>query len=352
MIGGTLPDGRAGARTYTVTDEVHNTAFTSQQMELSRRLGSIFMPHYMKQLAKHFKGQDHARFVHYTSAESALNIIRSKRLWMRNTNCMADYREVQHGFDILGRFFEDDSRYKAFTTALDACAPGAASNALNRFVQVRKDIRFDTYIASISEHDADEDSHGRLSMWRAFGGSTTRVGLVLNVPLLSTATVPLNLLFSSVAYLSENAAHDVLLEVIENVTANCEFLRTLDQSVVTTAIFAMFVAGVVCLKHEGFREEREWRVIYSPKRAPATLMESSTEVVGGVPQFVYKIPLDATASGSIADLDFARLFDRLIIGPSSYPWPMYEAFVAALKLAGIADAESRVVASEIPIRST
>lgn len=335
-----------------MTDQAQKTVFTPALIEMATRLGSIFMPHAMRQLTNHFKGQDHARFVHYTSAESALQIIKSKRLWMRNTNCMSDYREVQHGFDILLRFFEDDSRQKAFIAALDACAPGAASSALNRFFQVRRDIRFNTYIASISEHDADEDLHGRLSMWRAFGGSTARVGLVLNVPLVSTATTPLNLLFSSVAYLSEKAAHSVLLEVIQNVTDNREYLRTVDSATVTTVIFGMFMAGVVCLKHEGFREEREWRVIYSPKRAPAQLMESSTEVIGGIPQFIYRIPLDATLSESIADLDLPRLFDRLIIGPSPYPWPMYEAFVGALKLAGVADAENRVVVSEIPIRPT
>jgi len=31
----------------------------------------------------------------------------------------------------------------------------------------------------------------------------------------------------------------------------------------------------------------------------------------------------------LADLDFARVFDRLIIGPSQYSWAMYEAFVDA-----------------------
>lgn len=289
--------------------------------------------------------------MHYTSAESALGIIRSKRFWMRNTNCMSDYREVQHGFDILSRFFADEAKRNAFITALDACAPGAAMEALNHFVQWQRDIRFDTYISSISEHDAEEDSHGRLSMWRAFGGSAARVGIVFNVSRLSMANVRLNLLFSSVAYLSETAAHEVLLEVIENVAANCQFLRTIEHAAIVRVIFAMFLAGVVCVKHEGFREEREWRVIYSPKRAPAPLMESATEVIGGIPQLVYKVPLDATVSESIADLDLPRLFDRLIIGPSSYPWPMYEAFVAALKLAGVADAENRVVASGIPIRS-
>jgi hypothetical protein len=114
----------------------------------------------------------------------------------------------------------------------------------------------------------------------------------------------------------------------------------------------MFLAGVVCLKHEGFREEREWRVIHSPKRVPSSLMESSTETIGGVPQLIYKIPLDTSVSSSVADLEFSRIFDRLIIGPSPYPWPMYEAFVSALKLAGVADAEHRVFASGIPIRST
>jgi hypothetical protein len=42
-----------------------------------------------------------AKFVHYTTAEAALSIIRSKRLWMRNATCMADYSEVTHGYRYL-----------------------------------------------------------------------------------------------------------------------------------------------------------------------------------------------------------------------------------------------------------
>ena len=41
------------------------------------------------------------------------------------------------------------------------------------------DIRLNTYITCVSEHQDSEDKHGRLSMWRAFGGGTgTRVGIV------------------------------------------------------------------------------------------------------------------------------------------------------------------------------
>ncbi|MFZ2089717.1 MAG: hypothetical protein WAU47_14190, partial [Desulfobaccales bacterium] len=100
-----------------------------------------------------------------------------------------------------------------------------------------------------------------------------------------------------------------------------------------------------------FHEERERRVVYAPKRLPSPLMESSTEIIGGVPQTVWKVPIDKTVPGIPSDLDLTKLFDRLIIGPSQYPWAMYESFVAALKEAGVADAEGRVFISGIPIRT-
>jgi hypothetical protein len=70
-----------------------------------------------------------------------------------------------------------------------------------------------------------------------------------------------------------------------------------------------------------------------------------------VPQIIYKVPLDVSFSDALADLDLARIFDRLIIGPSPYPWAMYQAFVAALTNCGVPDAHNRVVVSDIPIRA-
>jgi hypothetical protein len=113
----------------------------------------------------------------------------------------------------------------------------------------------------------------------------------------------------------------------------------------------MLVVGVTCLKHEGFKEEREWRAIYSPKQRSSLFMKSSTKVVGGVPQVVYEIPIDATAAPVAADLDIAAMFDRLIIGPSPYPLAMSEAYKKVLSDSGVADVESKIYASLIPIRS-
>ena len=44
------------------------------------------------------------------------------------------------------------------------------------------------------------------------------------------------------------------------------------------------------------------------------------------------------------------LVERIIIGPSAYPVPMWMAFVDALKKAGVPDPDKRVVISNIPIR--
>ena len=95
----------------------------------------------------------------------------------------------------------------------------------------------------------------------------------------------------------------------------------------------------------------EWRAMHTPRRWSSPLMESFTEVVAGVPQIVYKVPLDGSLSPLIADLDFAQVFDRLIVGPTPYPWPIYGAFVEALKATGVPNADERVFVSNIPNRA-
>ena len=295
--------------------------------------------------------QTSARFVHYTTAEAAAKIITTKRLWMRNTTCMTDYREVRHGFDILSKFFLNKDKRSKFDEAFDACAPGIAQEAINSFNHWWQNLQLGTFITSISEHDERENVNGRLSMWRGFGGNAARVAMVLRVPSQTDAGNALSLMFSPVTYFTEPEAHELLWEVIENVKRESAFLKTIERSMLVANVFAVLILGVTCSKHEGFREEREWRAIYIPSMRSSPFMESSTEVIAGVPQIIHKLPLDEKLSPYLKDLELMNCFDRLIIGPSQFPLAMYEAFVAALKQSGIADAEQRVVVSNIPIRT-
>jgi hypothetical protein len=324
------------------------------------RIEKIFIPHGMRQRETAFQrqkadragdGPDEVRFAHYTTAEAALNIIRTKRIWMRNTTCMVDYREVQHGFDILKDYF-DPVRTKQFADELDKSVPGAAMEAINRFDGWwRSNLSLNLFVACLSEHSSKEDMHGRLSMWRAFGSGSTRVAIVIKIPRYSEAAGALGLMFSPVSYLTREEFHAVIAEVLSNVSKEQQFLRSVDRAVVVNFIFMMLLSGVACLKHEGFREELEWRAIYAPQLWPSKFMETSIEVLNGVPQHVHKIPLDGSVVPELASLDIAHCFDRLIIGPSSYPWAIGNAFAEELGRVGVVDPHLKIVASGIPIRS-
>lgn len=319
------------------------------------RLASIFTPDSLERRRRLYplsgKGQTSARFVHYTSAEAALQIIGKKRMWMRNATSMSDYREVQHGLSQVDRFMSRGDDWARLDAALNQCANGVLGEATGLLAKFRIDLGLATFVTSISEHEQAEDVHGRLSMWRAFGGNVARVALVFNLPWHSESPKALKLIFSPVTYLGDQEMELSFRRVIENVERECEFLKTMGRTQLVRHLFAMFLTSATCSKHPGFAEEREWRAIYLPSIDPSPLMRSSIEVIQGVPQRVYHIPLEGSSDSVLADLDFAKVFDGLIIGPSPFAVPMYGAFHESLTKAGVTNAERRMVVSNIPIRT-
>jgi hypothetical protein len=321
------------------------------------RIERIFHSYATEQMESFAKKEDDGQvsFVHYTSAEAALRIIQTKRIWMRNVTCMSDFSEVQHGRTLLNQTLLDDNRkgLTALTQAVDGCAVGATAEALQFLEKSWSDIRYNTYLTCISEHDKEEDQHGRLSMWRAFGAADIRVALVFKFPYSLLRGSVFNLVVSPVGYLEKPQVEAELHRMVKNIHENIDFLKSVGHDRVVKAIYAMLVASVTCIKHRAFREEREWRLIYAPARWPSALIETSTEVIRGIPQTIYKIPLDASVPGApegLKRLDLAQLFHHLIIGPAQYPYSMLEAFGNALQNAGVPEPSKRIVQSNIPIR--
>jgi Protein of unknown function (DUF2971) len=325
-----------------------------EDIDREAQLERIFSPFATKQMREFYLKQpnpDEARFVHYTSAEAALRIIQNKRIWMRNVTSMSDYSEVQHGHLIHSNLLNDPDIRNPLVTVLDNCAPGAADEAFKHFDKWWEDIRLNSFVTSISEHDQTENTHGRLSMWRGFGGHSARVALVFKVSSSLLRAGVFNLMFSPVAYLTDKELRAQYMEVINEIQKAETFLKSVGKEQVRQSVYSMLVANVTCLKHEGFKEEREWRLIYGPQRWPSKYIEKSTEVVAGIPQIVYKIPLDRNKDRELAEFDLARILDRVIIGPTQFSWSLYEAFAVALKDIGVPDSGKHVVNSQIPIRT-
>ena len=174
--------------------------------------------------------------------------------------------------------------------------------------------------------------------------------MIMRVPPDATAE-GLRVMLSPVAYFGESDVGHQLWGIVQNVNQNCEYLKSLDRERVKAAIFYTLVSAAVSIKHIGFHEEKEWRVIYLPRANPSNVVTSCTEVLAGVPQIVHKIPLAENPSKDVIGVGIPALVDRIIIGPTAYAAPMYAAFIQALADAGVPDAASRVVVSGIPIRS-
>ena len=160
----------------------------------------------------------------------------------------------------------------------------------------------------------------------------------------------LRVMLSPVAYFGEADVEQQLWDVIGNIRTNRDYLAGLDRDRIKTLIFFTLASAAASIKHIGFTEEKEWRIIYLPRANPSNVIKISVETIAGIPQIVHKIPLEDNPAENVTGISIPALVDRIIVGPSGYQIPIMQAFVQALTDAGVPDAANRVGASGIPLR--
>lgn len=320
-----------------------------------QKLTSIFMPTAMKELER-LKESCKLDFVHYTSAENFLNIFNcsAPAIWMRNARCMNDVSEIEHGLSRISLALKNDNRLERLKKALNSCHQQLGENSIAYFESHLNGFWNDTYITCVSVHDADkENDTGRLSMWRAYGQGSIGVAIVLDKSPFFSNTNYFEAFSSPVAYIDDQVLGDDIDTIISGIEDNQEWLSSLPVKYLYELVFNMLKFGIICLKHKGFEEEKEWRIIYTPTtRVGNSPLEDVTVTVSGVPQRVYKIALkDYTSEQGAFDISPNSLVKRVIIGPSNYPEVIKDAVVDTLNKAGVIEAEKRVVISDIPLRT-
>lgn len=292
--------------------------------------------------------EKNTRFVHYTSASVGKSIIETQRVWMRQCRCMNDFMEVQYGFELLQDAFSDESG-KQIVSLLDTKLAGLGSEVIDQINKWYPFMQQNTYLTCLSEHDESENEHGRLSMWRAYGGTHAVAIVVNNKPFLQESDA-LNAWSSPVAYLAPNMIKEAVQQLATQLCEKGDRLAVTDRNYVKTYFFNTIMFAMLCTKHPGFAEEKEWRVIHCPDMHPSRHLESCIEVVHGVPQPIYKIPLKDIPEEGFEGASLPEFIDRIIIGPSEYFGAMRRAFVALLEDKGVQDASKKVVNSGIPLR--
>lgn len=260
---------------------------------------------------------------------------------------MNDYREIEHGFDCLNSAYKNNK--ERLLAVFDGLFPGFCEQLETLFNGWLPHFRTDTYITCVSEHDASEDKYGRLSMWRAYGG-VAGVAMVFNGGPFLRPSDALRANTSPVAYLNDEQFTREFSALIDSVERNRDFILPLGEQSVFSNIFAAFRHAVLCTKHPGFREEREWRVIYVPSFQRSDRMVSTIESINGTPQSVCKLPLKDVPEEKLIGLNLPELIDRVIIGPSKFPVGIYDALLTLLTEAGVENPASKIIISDLPLR--
>lgn len=290
-------------------------------------------------------------FVHYTSASNAMRILKDEAVTLRSTPFMNDFSEIRYGENLVRNSVFQQSSFR-FQSVLEGIRIGLAQLVIRYFEEYGRFRAFETYMLCISEHGSDivdEDDFGRLSIWRAYGGDTN-VALVMNSAPFLQESDALRAYSYPVHYKDQAQFSQLIDEWLTGLEAVQNDVSELPIEELARVLAYFLHVLTISTKHPGFAEEREWRIVYEPNIQKSQHMKEDYIEIHGIPQRVFKFGLKNIPDEQFTGVEPNEILERLIIGPSSYPWPMREAFVEQMTRAKIESASEKVWVSDIPIR--
>lgn len=287
---------------------------------------------------------------YYCSADTAYNVIKNKELWLRKTTCMNDYKEIDYGLEKLKKLFNDHSITKRLDDFFVKTNKNLTSSILYEYMMEKlKSINNNTYITCLTEHSKNENELGRLSMWRAYGRNSG-VALVFNEK--ETAIMEMNdshlLLRSPVLYKApNNDLNNEFSQILDNMYREINTLQYLNEDEYKKIFLSLFAISVPSIKHSGFSEEKEWRILYTLMDGDSAAdntpigLKKATKIINGIPQIVYILSYPKPIE---------QILSKVIIGPTEFPDVIYDAFYDLLKENGIYNPDDYIIKTSIPLR--
>ncbi len=311
--------------------------------ETDARIFEIFCPDTINRLSEIKSGN--RRFAYYTSADTAMKIIQKKEIWLRNATVMNDFSEISYGLSLVKKALS--GRYgKFFSEVANSVFPGVMDKISPKLIELEWHWKFETYLSCLSLHEPCEDRIGRLSMWREYGG----VALIINNTPLTAVSDRLGVYSTPVHYLDQTGAETRLRTVAQAILDNFDFIRDLGEDAFIDCAINMVFLAAIGTKHPGFSEEKEWRIYFRSAEYPNSILKSKVVVIDNVPQEIWALPLQHDPDNDLHHADIPSLLDRIIVGPTPYPYVSSRAFMKLLEEAGVDDAPHKVVVSDIPLR--
>ena len=89
----------------------------------TRKMIELFFCYDRKRTA--LLGKNNRQLAHYTTADTAMKIIKGKSLWLRNAGVMNDYSEIAYGKNVLEPVIKSELGVRLFDV-LDSLRDGAS----------------------------------------------------------------------------------------------------------------------------------------------------------------------------------------------------------------------------------
>lgn len=288
---------------------------------------------------------------HYTSVQVLEKVLINNEMWFSNPLYMNDWEELQYGMNSGAREFRSSDH---LINALDS--KESHTKLVAYFDQLFHDFdtnhAIDTYVLCFTEHEA-ADNDGTLSMWRGYGERGSGVAMVIDTAKFGSITDS-PLILSNVHYASQAQRLDwidkklaQLAQILRAYPASNENLYYAAHAwIERLKIFSLFT------KHDGFREEREWRVVYMNERDDGKKLAGMLSYLitprGVEPKL--KLRLGDLPSAVSQAISIESITNRIILGPSLSTVLAANSVRKMLSLMGKDALTDRVVESSIPFR--
>lgn len=315
---------------------------------------------------------------HYTDWHGLEGIWQSGVLWATRYDCLNDTAEVEHLRDMLTLSVEyrlrtallekrkSSVKYQLELSKAGGAAKVARETAINivaALYQTTFDLKLRDHtfaiphVVSFCTHGQDheyERKNGLLSQWRAYGGSE-KYALVFDTKKLEhrldeeSKQHPYSALhFSDVIYNDESLDfEETFSELIDQIAQ--PYLE--QEGAGIGAVFTPFVRAATRVKHRGFREEREFRIVACPQFQD--FLEWITPKTGEkIPENQKPKEAHVRTRHGGEKVHFIKLFDnlkprklpitRIIVGPHRGQDALYR------KVASLTGGSIRIVRSETP----
>ena len=305
----------------------------------------IFGKEYFDRIAE--LEQENRKLAHYTSAKVALSIIENKTIWLNNVQYMNDYSEIEIGHQLLLVFYNNATGTE-LKGVLEEISTGCTKNLEFNYNNISPKL-MNTYALCLTEHLPDEDKYGRLSMWRAYAANNG-VALVFNRPMFLEESLNTSAMTIPMFYFDQEKFCDTVHEFTKILNDNKDMLK--QASGFNEYIFKKFLITVLSMKHKGFQEEREWRILCNSSiymSPPNEILKEKRVEVNGAPRIIKTLNFADVQYKNIK-FNMNDLIYKVIIGPSNNAEQLREIFVNALSDNGGKNADDKVICSNIPIR--